>query len=154
MNNTSKTTLPPTTNNRTFYIHASVFHHDMVFLFLLHQLLPFLFLFVQLVQTSLVTPSLIKKKNKEQRNQQQQKNSISFHPTTCTTTHLSSHLASLRVQSFAKLFSCLIRFDGESNCFARAPPWLILKVHFNLVLADGSDVVVMLVVVGSVEWEF
>ena len=66
----------------------------------------------------------------------------------------SSHLASLRVQSFAKLFSCLIRFDGESNCFARAPPWLILKVHFNLVLADGSDVVVVLVAVGSVEWEF
>jgi hypothetical protein len=60
------------------------------------------------------------------------------------------------VQSFAKLFSCLIRFDGESNCFARAPPWLILKVHFNLVLADGSDVVVVVLVVavGSVEWEF
>jgi hypothetical protein len=100
------------------------------------------------------------KKEKKQRTKKStstKTNDISFHPTTCTTTHLSSHLASLRVQSFAKLFSCLIRFDGESNCFARAPPWLILKVHFNLVLADGSDVVAMLVVVvvvGSVEWEF
>jgi hypothetical protein len=98
-----------------------------------------------------------RKKTKNTETHINKKNRISFHPTTCTTTHLSSHLASLRVQSLAKLFSCLMRFDGESNCFARAPPWLILKVHFNLVLADGSDVVVMLVVVvvvGSVEWEF
>ena len=83
-------------------------------------------------------------------------NQISFHPTACNTqrTSLSSHLASLRVQSFARLFSCLIRFDGESNCLARAPPWLILKVHFNLVLADGNDLLAAVVVVGSVEWEF